>query len=61
MTRTGTMHQLVRKAKGRMLEVKGRATGDRRSLVRGRVLRARGDARLKAHRFGRRLRHSTHR
>jgi len=55
------MHQLVRKAKGRMLEVKGRATGDRRSLLRGRVLRAKGDARLRAHRFGRRLRHSGHR
>lgn len=61
MTRTETLHQLVRKAKGRMLEAKGRATGDRRSLLRGRVLRAKGGARLKAHRFGRRLRHTAHR
>lgn len=55
------MHQLARKAKGRMLEMKGRATGDRRSLLRGRVLRAKGGARLSAHRFGRRLRHTAHR
>jgi hypothetical protein len=55
------MHQLVRRAKGRMLEVKGRATGDRRSRLRGRMLRARGGARLRAHRFGTRLRRTTHR
>jgi uncharacterized protein YjbJ (UPF0337 family) len=61
MTRTEAMHQLVRKAKGRMLEVKGRATGDRRSQLRGRALRAQGGARLTAHRFGRKLRHVGHR
>lgn len=61
MTTTQTVHHLVRKAKGKALEVKGRATGDRRTTRRGRALRARDGAGLAVRRLGRRLRGASHR
>lgn len=59
-TRT-TIDQLMRKAKGVALGVKGRATGDRRTRMRGWMIRRGVDARLAARRFSRRQRHTAHR
>ena len=59
-TRT-TIDQLMRKAKGVALKVKGRATGDQRTRARGWLVRRAADARLAARRISGRLRHTAHR
>jgi hypothetical protein len=61
MTTTRTIDQLMRRAKGRALEIKGRASGDRRTALRGRMTRMSGEMRHAAHRFGRDLRRAVHR
>lgn len=62
MTTTRTkIDQLMRKAKSKALEVRGRATGDRRTRARGWMIRIGGDARLVGRRFSRRLRNVAHR
>ena len=56
MTTAQMMHRLVRTAKGRALDAKSRAIGDRRALRRRRMLRVNAASRLAARRLGRRLR-----
>lgn len=61
MTKNKSMHEIVRRAKGKALEIRGRATGDRRTELRGRALRLNGKVRTAGRRFGRNLRAAAHR
>jgi uncharacterized protein YjbJ (UPF0337 family) len=55
------MREFARKVRGSALETKGKVTGDRRTRLRGRFMRVRGEAGLRARRFGTHLRHIAHR
>lgn len=61
MTTNRTIDQFMRKAKGKALELRGRATGDRRTAWRGRMIRMRGEAQQATRRLSRNLRRAAHR
>ena len=61
MSATKSMHRLARRAKGKALEIGGRASGERRTRLRGRALQFDGRVRTAGRRLGRNLRALTHR
>lgn len=61
MTTNRRIDQLMRRAKGKALKIRGRATGDRRTALRGRMTRMNGEMRHAAQRLGRDLRRTVHR
>lgn len=60
MTAAKSMHHIARRAKGKALEIRGRATGNRKTRLRGRALQLDSRVRTVGRRFGRGLRAAAH-
>jgi uncharacterized protein YjbJ (UPF0337 family) len=60
MTATKSMHHIARRARGKALEIRGRATGNRRTRLRGRALQLNDRVRTAGRRLGRNLRAAAH-
>lgn len=61
MTADKSMHHIVGRARGKALEIRGRATGDRKTRMRGRALQFNSRVRTAGRRLGRNLRAAAHR
>lgn len=61
MTANTPMRHLARRAKGKALQIRGRAAGNRRTELRGRALQFNSRVRMAGRRLGRNLRAKAHR